>query len=70
MSIKREDMGKKYTEAKKNYINEWNRQANKAYHFRLNKDKDADMIDYMERQPNKQGFLKDLIRAAMESEKS
>ena len=63
-------MGKKYTEAKKNYINEWNKQANKGYQFRLNKVKDSDMIEFMERQPNKQGFLKSLIRAAMERDKS
>ena len=34
--------------------------------FRLNRDLDADIIEWLNKQPNKQGYLKQLIRADME----
>lgn len=36
----------------------------------LNKDHDADLIAWLDRQPNKQGYLKQLIRADMESKQN
>lgn len=38
--------------------------------FSLNKDRDADLIAWLDRQPNKQGYLKQLIRADMESKRN
>jgi hypothetical protein len=37
--------------------------------FRLNKDLDADLIAWLEQQPNKQGYLKQLIRQDMEAKR-
>lgn len=34
--------------------------------FNLNKNTDADLIAFLESMPNKQGYLKDLVRADME----
>ena len=36
----------------------------------LNKDHDTDLIAWLDRQPNKQGYLKQLIRADMESKRN
>ena len=36
----------------------------------LNKDHDADLITWLDQQPNKQGYLKQLIRSDMESKRN
>lgn len=39
----------------------------KAYYIKFNKGAEGDLIEYLESVPNKQGFIKDLIRQHMES---
>lgn len=34
----------------------------KRIYLKLNKDNDADILDWLEQQPNKQGYIKELIR--------
>ena len=45
--------------------NKWQKKNTKLQTIRLNKHTDADIIKFMETVENKQGFLKDLIRAEM-----
>ena len=37
----------------------------KRVYIKLNKDNDADILDWLEQQPNKQGYIKQLIRKDM-----
>ena len=48
---------KKYDEAHKDLF--------KNYHFKLNREDDADIIAKLESVDNKQGYIKDLIRKDM-----
>ena len=45
--------------------NKYNKKNTKQYIVRLNKKTDSALIDHMEHQDNKQGFLKTLIREDM-----
>ena len=52
---------KKYDEAHKDLF--------KNYHFKLNREEDADIIERLESQDNKQGYIKELIRRDLEGSK-
>lgn len=41
----------------------------KRIYLKLNKDNDADILDWLEQQPNKQGYIKELIREDMVKER-
>lgn len=44
-------------------VNEWSKANTKGYYFKLNKDTDADIISWLSGISNKQGYIKELIRA-------
>ena len=50
------------TEAQKRAAAKWNAKATKAYTIRFNIDTEADMIEWLDSQPNKSKSIKDLIR--------
>ena len=50
------------TEARKRAREKYNKANYKAYTFRFHKTNEADVIERLESQPNKQGYLKELIR--------
>lgn len=52
---------KKYDEAHKDDY--------KAYYFKCNKSTEAEIIDWLDAMPNKQGYIKQLIRDDMRSGK-
>lgn len=55
-------MGKEYTEAKKRYINEYQKEHMTKLSLRFNNIHDADIIERLCEVPNKSGYIKDLIR--------
>lgn len=42
-------------------VNEWSKKKTKGYYFKLNIEKDADLISWLETISNKQGYFKSLI---------
>lgn len=44
-------------------VNAWSKVNTKGFYLKLNKEKDSDIISWMDSQKNKQGYIKDLIRA-------
>lgn len=44
-------------------VNEWSKENTKGYYFKLNKETDADIISWLSGISNKQGYIKELIRA-------
>ena len=50
------------TEAQKRASAKWNAKATKAYTIRFNIETEADMIEWLESQPNKSKSIKDLVR--------
>lgn len=63
---KRTEQGMK---AKNEYIKSYQKSKMTAYVFRCNNSTDADIIDQLNRQDNKQGYIKRLIREDLKSEK-
>lgn len=57
---------KKATIKQKAYIMDYQKENVKQIKFTLNKIHDQDIIDYLDTIPNKNGYLKDLIRQDME----
>ena len=57
---------KKATIKQKAYIMDYQKENVKQIKFTLNKIHDLDIIDYLDTIPNKNGYLKDLIRQDME----
>lgn len=47
----------------------WQKNHLRQIKFNLNYDTDADVIEKLDSTPNKQGYIKDLIRADIEKEK-
>lgn len=47
------------------YSNKYNKENTKTVLIRLNKKTDADIIKILETIPNKQGYIKELIRGQM-----
>ena len=62
-------MGKADTPAKRAYNDQYLKENMKQISLKLSKIYDEDIIQYLESKPNKNGFLKDIIRQHMESEK-
>lgn len=56
---------KKATIKQKAYIMDYQKENVKQIKFTLNKIHDLDIIDYLDTIPNKNGYLKDLIRQDM-----
>ena len=54
-------MGKKLTEAKREAIKRYDAENTKQIHLKLNLNTDAGLISWLERLPNVQGYIKDLI---------
>ena len=51
------------------YKNAWDRENTRQYKLKLNKKTDADLIEWLDNQENRQSYLKELIRADMEKSK-
>lgn len=54
------------SEARKRAQMKYNKEHTKQVTLRLNRRTEADIIDWLERIPNKQGYIKALIRSDME----
>ena len=46
-------------------ISKWKREKTKSFNLTLNVKKDMDIIEWLSKQPNKQGYLRELIRNDM-----
>lgn len=57
------------TEAQKRAVLKYDAVNTKQYHLKLNITTDADIIEELEHQPNKQTYIKALIRADMKVRK-
>lgn len=51
------------------YIQQYMKENTRQIKFVLNQKTDADLIAWMDQQPNKQGYLKQLIRQDMEAKR-
>lgn len=52
-------------ETQKKYQAEWDKKNIKGFYIKLSKSTDADIISWLESIPNKQGYIKELIRKNM-----
>lgn len=50
------------SDAQKRAVAKYDRENTKSYLLKLNKKTDADIIEFLEQQPNKLAYLKNLIR--------
>lgn len=57
---------KKATNKQKAYIVEYNAANYRRFSFKLHREIDADLLAHIEKQPNFNAYLKELIRADME----
>jgi hypothetical protein len=57
---------RKATNKQKAYIQEYNEINYRRISFKLHRTIDADLLEHLEKQPNKNAYLKELIRADME----
>lgn len=55
----------KNKETQKKYQDEWSKKNTKGIYIKLCKSTDADILSWLEDQGNKQGYIKELIRADM-----
>lgn len=53
------------TEARKQYVESWQRENLRRVVIKLNKRTDADIIEHLNQQGNVQGYIKQIIREAM-----
>ena len=60
--------GKAYKN-KLSYINEYNKKYIKTVSFKWSRSKDADLIEYVEKQPLKAEFFRRLVREEMKKNK-
>ena len=58
------------TEAQKRAREKYNKETYKFTTFKLNKTTEADLIKHLEAQPNKQGYLRELIKKDLEKKNS
>lgn len=56
---------KKTSDAQKRAVAKYDRENTKSYLLKLNRKTDADIIKFLEQQPNKLAYLKNLIRDNM-----
>lgn len=54
----------------KKYAPEWKKDNIKGFFLSLNKSKDSDIISWLSDCPNKQSYIKELIRADIRAENS
>lgn len=57
---------KKTSDAQKRAVAKYDAENTKSFLLKLNKKTDADIIAFLEKQPNKQGYIKSLIRNDMQ----
>ena len=50
--------------------NAWDKQNTKMIHVKLNFNTDSDIIDQLEKQPSKMGYIKQLIRDDIQKHKA
>jgi len=50
------------------YIDEWKKKNVKFIKFYINREKEKDILEHLEKQQNKRAYLIDLIRKDMENE--
>ena len=62
---KRKPLTPEQRQAQYNRSSEWNKNNSLMISFRLVKTTDADIIAHLEKQENKRGYIKSLIRADM-----
>lgn len=62
-------MSKELTDAKRKAIAKYDAANTRQYHMKLNKVRDAEIIQHLDRQPNVQGYLKELIKADLAYER-
>ena len=55
----------KTSEAQKRAVKKYDAHNTKQLHFKLNLKTDADILDWLEKQENVQGYIKQLIRQDM-----
>ena len=60
---------KKTSDAMLRAIAEYDKKNTTGLYLKLNNHTDADIMEYLSTKSNKQGFIKDLIRSAMQEEK-
>lgn len=58
------------TEAQKRAREKYNKENYKVINFKVNKKTEKELIDHLEAQENKQGYIKELIRQDIEMQKS
>lgn len=63
-------MAGKYSEAQKRATMKWKKSHTKIWNIRLNKKADNDIIEWFDRQANKQMAFKNLVREAIAKEQS
>lgn len=51
------------------YQTEWDRKNIRRVSLKINKNSESDMIDWLDRKPNKQAYIKSLIKADMSKSK-
>lgn len=56
---------KKATPEQIRKISEWQRESTRQYTIRLNREKEADLIEHLEQNKPVQGYIKELIRQDM-----
>jgi len=59
------EKGKGYYAKKLAYIKNFNKKTYMCFCLKLNKESEADIIEFMRNKENKQGYIKDLIRDDM-----
>lgn len=52
------------------YLGEYQKENLQRIYLKLSRIHESDLIEHLDRQPNKQGYIKDLIRADMEKNES
>lgn len=57
------------TEAQKRARDKYNKEHYKVVNFKLNKETEKEILEHLEAQPNKQGYIKELIKQDMKKTK-
>ena len=70
MAEKKYETKEDYLKAKSVRAMEYNAEKTCTVNVRLNKATDADIIEWMSSRDNKQGYIKELIRADMERQRN
>lgn len=57
------------TEAQKKARDKYNKEHYKVVNFKVNRETKKDILEHLEAQPNKQGYIKELIKQDMRTKK-